>query len=94
MNNISYNQAIELINLSNVVLLDVQKERDYEKKHLLGSINIPVEDIKEKVVKKIPDKNKTIIVYCLKGIRSEAAVDMLKRLGYNNIYNIQGGIEK
>ena len=94
MNNISYDQAIELINLNNVILLDVQKERDYQKKHLLGSINIPVEEIKEKVINVTPDKNQIIIVYCLKGIRSEAAVDMLKRLGYNNIYNIQGGIEK
>lgn len=93
MNNISYDQAIELINLNNVILLDVQKERDYAKKHLLGSINIPVEEIKEKIKTMKIDKNQIIVVYCLKGIRSEAAVDVLKRLGYSNLYNIQGGIE-
>lgn len=94
MKNISYNQAIELINLNNGILIDVQLKRDYEKKHLLGSINIPVEEINEKIKNIIKDKNQILIVYCLKGIRSEAAMDMLKRLGYNNVYNIQGGIEK
>ena len=60
---------------------------------MINSINIPVEEINQKINKVIKDKNKIIIVYCLKGIRSEAASDMLKRLGYQNIYNIQGGID-
>lgn len=93
MKNISYDQAISLIKIYNAVLIDVQLERDYERKHLLGSINIPVEEINNKITRFVTNPNQMIIVYCLKGIRSPAAYDMLERLGYNNIYNIQGGIE-
>ena len=93
MKNISYDQAINILQRNKVVLLDVQLESDYNKKHIVGSINIPVEEINKKALQIIKDKNQTIIVYCLKGIRSEAASDMLKRLGYKNIYNIQGGID-
>lgn len=92
MKNISYDQAMNLLQKNNVVLIDVQLENDYRKKHIVGSINIPVEEINKKISKIIRDRNKIIIVYCLKGIRSEAAMDMLKRLGYKNIYNIEGGI--
>lgn len=93
MKNISYDQAINILQNHKVILLDVQLESDYNKKHIAGSINIPVEEINKKVTGIIKDKNQTIIIYCLKGIRSVAAYDMLIRLGYNNIYNIQGGIE-
>ena len=93
MKNISYDQAIEILRNYNAILIDVQTESDYGKKHMINSINIPVEDINQKINKVIKDKNKIIIVYCLKGIRSAAAYDMLKRLGYNNVYNIQNGID-
>lgn len=93
MKNISYDQAIEILRNYNTILIDVQTESDYVKKHMINSINIPVEEINQRVNKLIKDKNQIIIVYCLKGIRSVAAYDMLKRLGYNNVYNIQGGID-
>lgn len=93
MKNISYDQAINLLQKYNVVLLDVQLENDYIKKHIAGSINLPIEEINKKASIIINDKNKIIVVYCLKGIRSEAACDMLERQGYKNIYNIQGGID-
>ena len=93
MKNISYNQAIEILRNYNTILIDVQTESDYEKKHMINSINVPVEEINRKITNMVKDKNQIIIVYCLKGIRSVAAYDMLKRLGYNNVYNIQGGID-
>lgn len=93
MKNISYDQAISLIKLYNPVILDVQLRLDYPKRHLQGSINIPVENINNEINQVVINKNQMIIVYCLKGIRSETACDMLIRLGYNNIYNIEGGID-
>ena len=84
---------MNVINLYNPVIIDVQLKLDYPRKHIRGSINIPVENINSEIKKVVIDKNQMIIVYCLKGIRSEAACDMLTRLGYNNIYNIEGGID-
>lgn len=93
MKNISYDQAMQLVKNYNAIMVDVQTESDYYKRHLSGSVNIPVEEINQRVVKLINDQNQFIIVYCSKGIRSMAAYDMLKRLGYKNIFNIQGGID-
>lgn len=93
MKNISYDQAMKLLKSYNAKLVDTQLECDYQRKHLPKSINIPVEEINEKAYKYLNDKSEIIIVYCHSGIRSVAACDMLKRLGYSNVYNIQGGID-
>lgn len=93
MKNISYDQAISLFKNYNARLIDTQLSEDYYKKHLEGSINIPVEQINNLARFYLRNKYDLIIVYCLKGMRSVAAADMLERLGYVNIYNIQGGIE-
>lgn len=93
MKNISYDQAIKLVQKKNAILIDVQPKIDYNKKHIRNSINIPLEEIKKTVKRYIKNKNQTIILYCQKGIRSEVACDILEREGYINIYNIQNGIE-
>lgn len=93
MKNISYDQAMQLANEYGAKLIDVQLESDYYEKHLYGSVNIPVENIAYDISNVITNKNEILVVYCLKGIRSIAACDILTRLGYINVYNIQGGIE-
>ena len=60
---------------------------------MYGSINIPVENIANEIANVTNSIDEVLVVYCLKGIRSVAACDILTRLGYINVYNIQGGIE-
>lgn len=59
---------------------------------LLGSINIPVYDIQKEAKRKLP-MDSIIIVYCSAGIRSKRAIQILRKLGYKNLYNIEGGIK-
>ena len=46
----------------------------------------------EKTIKKLPNKNAKIVVYCSLGIRSEIVADKLIKQGYTNVYNLYGGI--
>lgn len=62
------------------------------KETFLGSINIPLYDIQEKAILKLRDKESTIIAYCSAGIRSKKAVKILRKLGYKNLYSVEGGI--
>ena len=93
MKNVSYDQAINLVNEYGAKLIDVQLENDYYRSHLYGSINIPVENIADEIANVTNSIDEVLVVYCLKGIRSVAACDILTRLGFINVYNIQGGIE-
>lgn len=77
----------------NAILLDVRSIQEYNEGHIMGSINIPLYDLTKNVNSQIKDREKTIIVYCSSGIRSRKAIQILKRLGYKNLYNIEGGIQ-
>ena len=90
---ISYNQAIKMINDENVILVDVKSKEEYIKFHLNNSINIPIEIFAKIAPKILKDKRQKIILYCSSGIRSLAAYELLQDLGYDNVYNIYGGIE-
>ena len=91
--NITIKEMLEILKTnSNAVLLDVRSSQEYIEGHIRGSINIPVYDI-EKQAKNTLNKDSIIIVYCSAGIRSKRAIQILEKLGYENLYNVEGGIE-
>jgi len=74
------------------VLLDVRTPEEYSKGKIEHSIHIPVDDIANNITTFIPDKNKTIYVYCLSGSRSNVAVDIMIQLGYINVFSMKSGL--
>ncbi len=75
--------------LPDAVLLDVRTKEEYAEGYIPGSINIPLDDILE-VENIVPDHEKQIFVYCLRGSRSKKAVSKMKMLGYKNAVSIGG----
>lgn len=57
-----------------------------------GAINISLQDVLERIEKIVSNKNSIIILYCEHGGRSKKALGKLEKLGYNNLYNLEGGI--
>lgn len=91
---ISYTQMNEMLkNNSNTFLLDVRSIQEYNEGHLNGAINIPLSELKEKANCILRNYDNIIIVYCQYGARSEKAVNILKKLGYNKVYNLCGGLD-
>lgn len=93
--NINYESAqIILKNNKEAVLLDVRSPQEYREGHLQNAINIPVYDIKQKIEMQVPNKEETLIIYCQTGNRSKTAADICSKKGYENIYNIEGGLDE
>lgn len=74
---------------SNIVVIDVRSNLDYEKGHIKGAVNIPLAELREKSKKF--DKEKMYITHCNKGISGDAAQNILLNLGFGNVFNISGG---
>lgn len=70
------------------VLLDVRTEEEFQAGHLEKSVNIPVDELRERIGE-IP-KDKEIVVYCQVGIRGYLAQRILSQNGYN-AFNLSGG---
>lgn len=85
--NVQYNEAVELIENNNAVIVDVRSNYEYSEKHIRNSINISVDNIEE-IIDQIKDKDTYLILYCRSGSRSEKALGLLEDLGYRNVYNL------
>lgn len=77
-----------LLNNGRVTLLDTRTIGEYSRGHIEGFINIPVDELRERVGEL--DKNKPIYVICQSGLRSYIATRILMGYGFD-AYNFAGG---
>lgn len=75
------------------VILDVRTEEEVQQGYIPNAINI---DIKQGqgFINEVEDldKSKNYYVYCRSGARSENACAIMNKLGFENTYNLMGGI--
>ena len=91
--NINISELKHLLSDKELIILDVRDKEDFQKRRINKAINIEIEEINN-IIKICPDKNKKILVYCARGVRSIVAAEILEELGYKEVYNLKGGIEK
>lgn len=83
-------EYVDNINKETEVLLDVRDDIEVEQGSIAGHINIPVNELRERINELQPYKDKDIIVYCAVGLRGYIASRILKQHGYRT-KNITGG---
>ncbi len=82
----------------NVVLLDVRTREEFEGKvsahlgTLKNAINIPVQELENKLESIAHLKNSEIIVFCSQSHRSPRASHLLTTNGFLNVTNMEGGL--
>ena len=62
------------------VIVDVRTPGEYKSGHIKGSINIPVDSIRQHI-NDLKKKGKTVITCCASGMRSSSAASTLKSAG-------------
>lgn len=93
-NEITYSELNRIVKKGeNVYIVDVRSNQEYKEGHLPNAINIPVYEIENKIDEYVKDKNAIIILYCQTGNRSRKALQKLAKKGYNNLYNLKGGLD-
>lgn len=75
----------------NVVVLDVRTEEEFAQGHIKDAhlIDVNKEDFAQKI--QTLDKEKTYLVYCRSGKRSEKALNLLHNAGFEKAYHLKGG---
>jgi rhodanese-related sulfurtransferase len=80
----------KITNKEDFVLIDVREEFEHADFNI-GGILIPMNTVFENI-DAIP-KDKTVVLYCAKGIRSSIVIQRLEeKLGYTNLVNLSGGM--
>lgn len=73
------------------VLVDVRRTDEFEAGHIHGAINIPIDELRERMGEL--DPNQTIYIYCEAGLRGYLAQRILRQHGFNNVLNLSGGYQ-
>ena len=71
-------------------LVDVREAYEHEAFNIGGKL-IPLGELMN--AQEGLDRDKPVVLYCEKGIRSQIAIQRLEALGYGNLYNLVGGMK-
>jgi len=74
-----------------VKLIDVREDNEWQAGHAAGADHLGKGIIERDIEGKVPDKSTELILYCGGGYRSALAADVLQRMGYTNVYSMEGG---
>ncbi|MFZ9029122.1 MAG: rhodanese-like domain-containing protein [Crocinitomicaceae bacterium] len=87
-------QYFNMIQDSNVQIIDVRTKGEYEKSHISGAVNFSYlgGGFKKAVAESDLDPTKTTLIYCETQHRSLFAAKKLYRIGYKNIIDLDKGM--
>lgn len=91
-NDITPAEATRLMSHENAITLDTRTTGEYRQSHILGSKHIPVNELNSRLGELEKHKNDHIVAYCRSGNRSATACRILRSSGFQNVYNLGGGI--
>src|SRR6266567_789234 len=74
-----------------VVVVDVREKHEWNEGYIPGAIHVPRGFLELQIEEAVPDKSKTVVLYCAGGVRSLIAGSTLKQMGYKNAISMSGG---
>ncbi|GMR08684.1 MAG: rhodanese-like domain-containing protein [Gammaproteobacteria bacterium] len=84
--------ATSLINHDDAVIVDVREDKEFKEGHIVNSVHIPMGNIGDHLQDLGKYKDKPIVIACRSGNRSGTVCNTLKKEGFNNVYNLAGGL--
>lgn len=72
------------------LIIDTRTPQEFSSGHVQGAINLPYDQIAERIAAHAADKSQPIVVYCQSGRRSAIAKATLEKSGYTQVVNAGG----
>lgn len=89
--NLSSRELTAMVNRDEAFLLDIRPKKEFSAGHIVGSVNISNDQLKEHMTELEKHKDKTIIVVCASGLNAGSACAELKKAGFTAA-RLSGGI--
>lgn len=74
------------------LVIDVRKKSEFDSEHVIGAINIPLNEINQHLAQ-IP-KDKPFVMYCAGGYRSMIGASILRQRGWADFVDVEGGFDE
>ncbi len=85
-------EAVQLMNRKDAVVLDVREQAEFSNGHISGAKHFPVASLEQRSGELKKFQKKPVVVVCASGARSRTACGTLKKLGFENVTLLAGGI--
>ena len=85
-------EAVQLMNRNDAIVLDVREEGEFSSGHIAGSKHFPLASLGQRSADLKKFLKKPVVVVCASGARSRSACGTLKKLGFENVTSLSGGI--
>lgn len=73
------------------ILMDVREDMEWQNGHAAEAIHLGKGILERDLERTVPDPNCQIVMYCGGGYRSILTADAAQKMGYRNVYSLQGG---
>ena len=77
---------------TDLILVDCREQGEWDEGHIESALFIPLSDFANQYKAHLTDKSKKIVLQCRSGKRSLNACQLLLEEGFENLYNLDGGI--
>jgi rhodanese-related sulfurtransferase len=85
-------EAVMLFNHEDALVLDVREQSEWVDGHIAKAKHLPLGQLKNRLNELEKYKNRPIVAVCRSGNRSGHACGQLKKAGFENVYNLAGGM--
>ncbi len=89
---LSADGAVQLINREKAVVIDICEPNEFAAGHVVGAKNIPLGQLEGKLASTVKNKTLPLILVCQSGARSSRALGIAKKLGFENVQSLSGGL--
>lgn len=73
------------------LFIDVRSAGEFASGYLEGALNVPLDQLQQRLPQLVPDLDRELVLYCASGARSAFACGLLQQLGYRRARN-GGGV--
>ena len=87
-------QAAHVLVQQGAVALDVREAEESAEGLIPGALTIPRGFLELRIEARLPDRNRTVVVYCASGTRSLLAAHTLRQMGYAHTHSLAGGFDR
>ena len=90
---ISPAEAVQLMNRDKAVVVDVCSAQEFASGRVKGAVHVALDELEARLADTVKDKTKPVIMVCASGMRSKRALAVAKKLGYEQVHSLQGGLQ-
>lgn len=89
----AYELNLDIKHDEKAMVMDVRTVQQYDEEHIAGAVNMSMTDFNDHAKISVLDETSNYYLHCNGGTRSVLIASVLKRNGYHNIRNIEGGFK-